>query len=91
MMFVDVPTGLPHVNAKALKPLAVTTKRKSTLLPELPTMDETVKGFDITSWQGWLGPANMPKDMVARLNAEIRKVIERPEIKSQLAERGMEA
>jgi len=91
MMFIDVPTGLPHVNAKALKALAVTTKRKSALLPELPTMDETVKGFDITSWQGWLGPANMPKDMVAKLNAEIRKVIERPEIKSQLAERGMEA
>ena len=91
MMFIDVPTGLPHVNAKALKALAVTTKRKSALLPHLPTMDETVKGFDITSWQGWLGPANMPKDMVTRLNAEIRKVIERPDIKSQLAERGMEA
>jgi tripartite-type tricarboxylate transporter receptor subunit TctC len=91
MMFIDVPTGLPHVNAKALKALAVTTKRKSALLPELPTMDETVKGFDITSWQGWLGPANMPKDVVGKLNAEIRKVIERPEIKSQLAERGMEA
>lgn len=91
MMFVDVPTGLPHVKANALKALAVTTKRKSALLPELPTMDETVKGFDITSWQGWLGPANMPKDMVTRLNAEIRKVIERPDIKNQLAERGMEA
>jgi tripartite-type tricarboxylate transporter receptor subunit TctC len=91
MMFIDVPTGLPHVNAKALKALAVTTKRPSALLPHLPTMDATVKGFDITSWQGWLGPANLPKDMVVRLNAEIRKVIERPDIKSQLAERGMEA
>jgi tripartite-type tricarboxylate transporter receptor subunit TctC len=91
MMFIDVPTGLPHVNAKALKALAVTTKRPSALLPHLPTMDATVKGFDITSWQGWLGPANLPKDIVTRLNAEIRKVIERPDIKSQLAERGMEA
>ncbi len=91
MMFIDVPTGLPHVNAKALKALAVTTKRPSALLPQLPTMDQTVKGFDITSWQGWLGPANMPKDMVVRLNAEIRKVIERPDIKNQLGERGMEA
>ena len=91
MMFIDVPTGLPHVNAKSLKALAVTTKRPSALLPHLPTMDATVKGFDITSWQGWLGPANMPKDMVTKLNAEIRKVIERPDIKSQLAERGMEA
>jgi tripartite-type tricarboxylate transporter receptor subunit TctC len=91
MMFIDVPTGLPHVNAKALKSLAVTTKKRSALLPELPTMDDTVKGFDITSWQGYFGPANLPKDVVTRLNAEIRKVVERPDIKSQLAERGMEA
>ena len=91
MMFIDVPTGLPHVNAKALKALAVTTKKRSALLPHLPTMDDTVKGFDITSWQGYFGPANMPKDVVTRLNAEIRKVIERPDIKAQLAERGMEA
>ena len=91
MMFIDVPTGLPHVNGKALKAIAVTTKRPSALLPHLPTMDQTVKGFDITSWQGWLAPANMPKEMVTRLNAEIRKVIERPDIKSQLGERGMEA
>jgi tripartite-type tricarboxylate transporter receptor subunit TctC len=91
MMFVDVLTGLPHVNGKALKALAVTTKQPSALLPQLPTMDATVKGFDITSWQGYLGPANMPKEMVTRLNAEIRKIVERPDIKSQLAERGMEA
>src|SRR4051812_44941999 len=91
MMFIDVPTGLPHVNAKALKALAVTTKQPSALLPHLPTMDATVKGFDITSWQGYFGPANMPKDVVTRLNAEIRKIVERPDIKSQLAERGMEA
>ena len=91
MMFIDVPTGLPHVTAKALKALAVTTKRRSALLPELPTMDDTVKGFDITSWQGYLGPANLPKDIVTRLNAEIRKIVERPDIKNMLAERGMEA
>ncbi|HEV7410150.1 MAG TPA: tripartite tricarboxylate transporter substrate binding protein [Bradyrhizobium sp.] len=92
MMFVDVLTGLPHVNGKALKALAVTTKDRSTLLPQLPSMDEAgVKGFDITSWQGYLGPANLPKDVVTRLNAEIRKIIDRPEIKKELGERGMEA
>lgn len=91
MMFIDVPTGLPHVNGKALKALAVTTKKPSALLPNLPTMDATVKGFDITSWQGYLGPANMPRDIVVKLNAEIRKIIERPDIKNQLGERGMEA
>jgi len=91
MMFVDVPTGLPHVNGKALKALAVTTVKRSALLPDLPTMDQTVKGFDITSWQGYLGPAGLPKDIVTKLNAEIRKVVERPDIKKELAERGMEA
>jgi tripartite-type tricarboxylate transporter receptor subunit TctC len=92
MMFVDVLTGLPHVNGKALKALAVTTKNRSALLPQLPSMDEAgVKGFDITSWQGYLGPANLPKDIVVKLNAEIQKVINRPEIKKELAERGMEA
>src|SRR5438128_3333790 len=91
MMFIDVLTGLPHVKAGALRALAVTTRHKSALLPELPTMDETVKGFDISSWQGYFGPANLPKEMVTKLNAEIRKVVERPEVKAQLAERGMEA
>ena len=92
MMFVDVPTGLPHVNGKALKALAVTTIKRSALLPDLPTMDEAgVKGFDITSWQGYLGPANLPQPIVTRLNAEIRKVVERPDIKKELADRGMEA
>src|ERR1700710_520980 len=92
MMFVDVLTGLPHVNGKALKALAVTTKSRSALLPQLPSMDEAgVKGFDITSWQGYLGPANMPKDIVLRLNGEIQKIINRPEIKKELGERGMEA
>src|SRR6201747_1118276 len=80
MMFVDVPTGLPHVQGKALRMLAVTTMKRSALLPELPTMDEAgVKGFDITSWQGALGPANLPKDIVLRLNGEIQKIVNRPE------------
>jgi tripartite-type tricarboxylate transporter receptor subunit TctC len=92
MMFIDIPTGLPLVNSGKLRALAVTTKERSTLLPNLPSMVEAgVPDFDITSWQGWLGPANMPKDVVARLNAEVRKVIENPDTKKQLAERGMDA
>ncbi|MDB5629419.1 MAG: transporter substrate-binding protein [Tardiphaga sp.] len=92
MMFVDTLTALPHVNAKSLKALAVTTKNRSALLPDLPSMDEAgVKGFDITSWQGYLGPANMPNDVVLKLNTEIRKIIDRPDIKKELADRGMEA
>jgi tripartite-type tricarboxylate transporter receptor subunit TctC len=92
MMFIDVLTGLPHVQAGKLRALGMSTKDRSSLLPDMPSMQEAgVPDFDINSWQGWLGPANMPKDVVTRLNAEIRKIIENPDMKKQLAERGMDA
>ena len=92
MMFIDIPTGLPLVNAGKLRGLAVTTKDRSALLPDMPSMQEAgVPDFDITSWQGWFGPANLPRDVVTKVNAEVRKVIENPEIKKQLGERGMDA
>jgi tripartite-type tricarboxylate transporter receptor subunit TctC len=92
MMFVDILTGLPHVQGNALRALAVTTKDRSPLVPNLPSMQEAgVRDFDISSWQGYFGPAGMPKEIVTRLNAEIRKIIEQPEIKAKLATLGMDA
>jgi tripartite-type tricarboxylate transporter receptor subunit TctC len=92
MMFTDVLTGLPHVNGGALRALAVTTKDRSPLMPGLPSMQEAgVPDFDITSWQGYFGPAGLPKEVVTRLNAEIRKIVENPEIKEKLATLGMDA
>ena len=92
MMFTDVLTGLPHVNGGALRALAVTTRTRSPLVPNLPSMEEAgVPDFDITSWQGYFGPANLPRDIVVRLNGEIRKIVEKPEIKAQLAALGMDA
>jgi tripartite-type tricarboxylate transporter receptor subunit TctC len=92
MMFTDVLTGLPHVNGGALRALAVTTKDRSPLMPGLPSMQEAgVPDFDITSWQGYFGPAGLPKEVVTRLNAEIRKIVENPEIKAKLATLGMDA
>ena len=92
MMFTDVLTGLPHVNGGALRALAVTTKDRSPLVPNLPSMQEAgVPDFDITSWQGYFGPANLPEEIVTRLNTEIRRIVEKPEIKAQLATLGMDA
>jgi tripartite-type tricarboxylate transporter receptor subunit TctC len=92
MMFIDILTGLPHVNGGALRALAVTTKNRSPLMPHLPSMQEAgVPDFDITSWQGYFGPAGLPKEIVTKLNAEIRKIVEKPEIKAQLATLGMDA
>jgi len=92
MMFTDVLTGLPHVQGGALRALAVTTKDRSPLVPNLPSMQEAgVPDFDITSWQGYFAPAGTPKEIVTKLNAEIRKIVEDPATKAKLATLGMDA
>ncbi len=92
MMFVDVPTGMPHVASKGTRALAMTTKKRSPLMPELPSMEEAgVPDFDITSWQGYFAPAGTPKPIIDKLNATIQKVIAEPGLKKRLADLGMDA
>jgi tripartite-type tricarboxylate transporter receptor subunit TctC len=92
MMFIDLTTGLTHVKAGSLRALAVTTKQRSALLPDLPTLHEAgVPNYDITSWAGLFAPAATPKPVIAKLNAELQKVIANPEVKSKLATAGFEA
>jgi tripartite-type tricarboxylate transporter receptor subunit TctC len=92
MMFTDLTTGLPHVKAGTLRALAVTRLKRSTLIPELPTMDEAgVTGFDMDSWAGIFVPAHTPQDIVTLLNTELRKIIDSPDVKSKLGNVGFEA
>ena len=92
MMFTDLTTGLPHVKSGALRALAVTRVRRSSLFPELPTLDEAgVTGFDMDSWAGIVAPAHTPPAIVKKLNSELRKIIESPELKSKLGNVGFEA
>ena len=92
MLFTDLSTGLPHHRSGALRGLATTRLVRSSLLPELPTLDESgVKGFDMDSWAGLFAPANTPRNVVTRLNTELRKIIETPEVKQQIAATGFEA
>lgn len=91
MMFIDVQTSKPLIQAGQLRGLALTTKERSALWPDMPTMQEAgVSDFDINSWQGWFGPANMPKEVAVRLNTEIRKILENPEMKKQFEGRGVD-
>jgi tripartite-type tricarboxylate transporter receptor subunit TctC len=70
----------------------VTRIKRSSLFPELPTMDEAgVTGFDMDSWAGMFVPANTPPEIVSRLNAELRKIIDSDEVKSRLRNVGFEA
>ena len=92
MMFTDLTTGLPHVKSGTLRALATTRLKRSTLFPELPTLDEAgVTGFDMDSWAGIFAPAHTPPDIVALLNRELRKIIDSPEVKKMLSNVGFEA
>jgi tripartite-type tricarboxylate transporter receptor subunit TctC len=82
---------MPFVKDKRLKLLAVTTSQRMSLFPDVPTLGETVMpGFEAGAWQGIMVPANTPKAVVQRLNAEINKALQSAEVKEKLALQGAE-
>ncbi|CAG9170715.1 hypothetical protein LMG23992_01757 [Cupriavidus laharis] len=81
---------LPHVKAGKLRLLAVTEAKRSPLLPNTPTVAETVPGYELAVWYGAFGPKGMPADLVARLNREINTVMSLPEVKSKMNAIGVE-
>lgn len=92
MMFADLTTAMPHVNAGALRALAVTRIKRSAVYPELPTLDEEgVTGFDLDAWAGIVAPARTPAEIVDRLNKELRVIIDDPAIRGRLKTVGFEA
>ena len=92
MMFIDLAPGLEHVRAGTLRPLAVTTKERSALLPDLPSLHEAgIPGYDVTSWAGLFAPTGTSKEIVARLNDEVRKIIANPDVKARIAITGFDA
>jgi tripartite-type tricarboxylate transporter receptor subunit TctC len=92
MMFTDLTTGLPHVRANTLRALAATRKARSKLFPEVPSLHEAgVTDFEMDSWAGVFAPAGTPKEIVTRLNTELRKIIDSPEVTARLGNAGFEA
>ncbi len=91
MSFDTVTPVLPHIKAGKLRPLAVTTIKRSSALPDVPTLDEAgLKGFNLGTWFGVLAPAATPKEIVAKLNAEMVKVIQSPDFRKRMEEIGAE-
>ena len=91
MSFDTVTPVLQHIKAGKLKALAVTTGKRSSALPDVPTLAEAgVKGIDTGTWFGLLAPAATPKDITARLHAETVKVLQSAEFKKRLEEIGAE-
>ena len=81
---------IAHVQAGRLRPLGVTTTRRSPLLPDVPTIAETLPGFEVALWNGFLAPSGTPPAAVARFAEETAAVLRTPEMRARLAEQGSE-
>ena len=91
IMFDNLPSALPHVKAGKLKPLAVTSTKRAAVLPEVPTVTESgLPGFEVTSWFAVFAPAKTPKDIVAKLNGEIVKILNSGDVKEKLTQIGVD-
>jgi tripartite-type tricarboxylate transporter receptor subunit TctC len=90
VMVADFIGAIPHVKAGRLKLLAVTTAKRSTLLPDTPPIADTLEGYDLTSWNGIFVPAATPKQIVARLAREALAVLGQPQVRQRLAAIGFE-
>ena len=91
VMFDNIVALMPHFKSGKLRPLAVSSARRHPLLPDVPSISEAgVRDFEAVAWFGFLAPPGTPKDVVAKLNAEIVKVLAIPEIRQRLVEGGSE-
>jgi len=91
MMLADFTTASPHVKSGALRAIAVSRIKRSSLFPELPTIDEAgLTGFNLDTWAGFVAPAKTPPAVVARLNGALRKAIDSPDVQAKFRNVGFE-
>ncbi len=90
LMFDNMPSALPMAKEGKIRALAQTTAKRSPAAPDVPTVAETVPGFEATTWFAMFAPAGTPKDVVARINAELVRVFKLPDVVDKLKTLGLE-
>jgi len=90
VMSVNMPPAVPHVKSGRLRALAVTTRSRTPSMPDLPTVAESLPGYETVAWFGVLAPAGTPKDVINRLSAEIAKIARSPDMRERLEGMGAE-
>src|SRR5262249_41381818 len=88
VMFDNMPSSIEQIRAGKLRPLAVTTAQRSPALPDVPTVADTVPGYEASAWFGMGVPKGTPPDVINKLNATINKALADPNIQARLAELG---
>ncbi len=91
LMFDNMPSALPMAREGKIRAIAVTTAKRSSAAPEIPTVAETLPGFEATTWFAMFAPAGTPKPVVDRLNAEVLRVFRLPDVAERLKTLGLEA
>lgn len=87
-MFVTIPSGAPHMRAGRLRALAVASGQRSQALPDVPSIGETVKGYDMTTWYSLHAPPKTPRNIVMTINAAVNAALADPEVRRKLTEDG---
>ena len=90
LMFATMPAAMPHVRSGRLRAIAVTCVKRSQAMPEIPTIGETLKGYDASTWYGVLAPARTPRPIITTLHAEIVKILGVAETRERLLTQGFE-
>ena len=91
VMFPTIPTAIPYVRAGRIRALAVTSAKRTEIVPELPTISEAgVRGYEVTSWYGLLAPAGTPAAIVSRVQQGIAKVLRSPDVSQRLKADGLD-
>ena len=91
MMFSGVPALIPHIQSGRLRAIAIGSLKRFTAIPEVPTFDESgVKGYEATTWFGLMAPIKTPREIVARWNTEVGKILAAPDLKGRFINEGQE-
>jgi len=90
LLFSTMPPAVPHVKAGKMRALAVTTLKRSPVLPDVPTMNDTVKGFESDNWYGMFFPMGTSRDIITRYHGEMMKVLKDPDVRTLMERDGSE-
>ena len=90
LMFAAMPAAIPHVKQNRLRGLAVTSEKPAAALPGIPTLGESVKGYEVVLWWGVFGPKGLPKDIVSAWNGGIEQILKGKDMQERMASEGID-